>query len=64
MSIIDLFITVLLLGAVFWLLWWALAKIPLAEPFKTIATWLLIFGSVVILILLLTGRVAAPHYHL
>jgi len=62
MSIIALLISLIIWGLIFYVLWWALARIALPEPFNKVATVILVVAAVVILIGLLTGQVA-PFFH-
>jgi hypothetical protein len=58
MQIIALLLSLVIWGLVFWLLWWGLGKIGLAEPFNKVATVILVLASIVVVIGLLTGSVA------
>ena len=56
MDLLSLLVWVVILGLVFYLLWWLLAKIALPEPFGKVATVILALAAVVILIGILTGH--------
>ncbi|MEO6588945.1 MAG: hypothetical protein ABIP06_06425 [Pyrinomonadaceae bacterium] len=64
MSLISLLITVILLGLVFYVLWWALAKIALPAPFDKIAVVVLVLLVVVVLVSLVTGSISLPAFRL
>ena len=64
MNIISLLGTLVVLGLVFWLLWWLLGQLPLAEPFRTAANVILALASVALLLSILFGGVSVPGLHL
>ena len=59
MGIISLLLSLVIWGIIFWVLWWGLGKIGLAEPFNKVAVVILVIASIVVLIGLLTGQIAA-----
>jgi hypothetical protein len=52
-ALIHLLIVIIILGVIFWLLWWALSFIPLPEPFASIARFVVVLIFALILIYLL-----------
>ena len=56
MDILGLIVTLVILGLIFYVLWWGLSQISLPEPFNKIVTVLIVLAIVVILISLLTGH--------
>jgi len=59
-SILNLLVTIIVLGLVFWIFWWLLAKIALPEPFNKVATVLLAVAAVVVLLSVLFGKMRFP----
>ena len=59
-SIVALLITVIVLGLVFYLLYWVVGQIPLPAPFHTVAVVLLGLLAVVVLLGLLFGGIGVP----
>ncbi len=57
MSILSLLFTLVIYGIIFYVLWWALGKIALPEPFNKIATVILVLATVIVLIGILTGSI-------
>lgn len=47
---LSLLVTVVVVGLIFWVLWWGLAKVGLPEPFNKVATVILVLFTVIILI--------------
>jgi hypothetical protein len=60
MDLIGLLVTVIILGLVFYVIYWLLGKIPLPEPFSVVAQ--VILGLIVVLVLLglLFGHISIP----
>ena len=56
-GLISLIITLVIVGLIFYLLFWAIGAIGLPEPFSKIATALIVLVAVIYLIGLLTGSV-------
>jgi hypothetical protein len=52
-ALIHLLIVVIVLGLIFGIVWWALGYLPLAEPFGSIARFIVILIFALILIYLL-----------
>lgn len=52
---LGLLITVIIVGLIFWLLYWALSQIPLPAPFAVVARVILALVAIIFLIGLLTG---------
>ena len=60
-GLIGIILWIVVLGLIFWLLWWAVQQAP--EPFKKVATVLLIVAAALTLIYLLIGILPPmPHY--
>ena len=55
MDLIGLLISVFVWGLVFYVLWWALGKIGLPEPFNKVATVILVLLCVIVLLDLAFG---------
>ena len=60
MNLINLLIAVIVLGLIFYLVYWVLSKIPLPAPFNVVAQVVLGLIAVVILLGLLFGQVDLP----
>lgn len=60
MDLISLLVYVIVIGLVFYLLYWLLGQIPLPAPFKTVALVILALLAVLILLGALTGHVGLP----
>ena len=58
MSLLALFVTLVIWGLIFYVLWWALRTIALPEPFQQIVIVILVIASIIVLFGVLTGRVA------
>lgn len=54
-ALINLLVYVVIIALVFWLLWFAINKIPIPEPFKTVLQVIFLVVGVIILIDLLLG---------
>lgn len=61
-ALIDAFIWILLIGAVFWLLYWLLGKAGLPEPFNKIALFVLALVAVIILIRIILKVAGNPPF--
>lgn len=57
-GIISLLLSLVIWGLIFWVLYWALGKVAVAEPFNKVATVILVIAAVVVVVGLLTGSVA------
>lgn len=64
MDIITLVVYIVILGLVFYLLYWLLGQIPMPQPFKVVATVLLGLAVVLILLSILFGGVTLPRINL
>jgi len=64
MDLISLLITIIVLGIVFYLVWWLLTKLPLPAPFNVVAQALVALIAVVILLSLLFGGLTLPTFRL
>jgi uncharacterized membrane protein len=60
MDLLGLLVAVVVIGLVFYLLWWLLGKIALPEPFNKVAMVILCLAAVVMLISMLTGNLTFP----
>jgi hypothetical protein len=56
-GLLSLLVTIVIVGLVFWLLWYLLGVIGLPEPFSKVATVILALAAVIYLIGLITGSV-------
>ena len=56
-SAVTLLIYIIILGLIFYCVWWALAQIALPEPFGTIARVLVVLVALLICVSLLLGLV-------
>lgn len=59
-GLLALLITVIVLGLVWYLLYWLVGQLPLPPPFKTVATVLLALIAVLILLGMLFGGIGLP----
>lgn len=62
-ALLSLLVTVIVLGLVFYLLYWLLGQIPLPEPFKVVALVILGLFAVIMLLGLLFGWTPVPKLH-
>lgn len=60
---INLLLYVVVWGLIFYVLWWALGKLGLPEPFAKIATVILVLFIVIVLLNLLLGIVPIRGFH-
>lgn len=60
MDLISLLVVIVILGLVFYLLYWLVGQIPLPEPFAVVAKVILALAVVVILLGILTGSIGMP----
>jgi len=56
-GLLGLLVTIIIVGLIFYLLWWLLGVIGLPEPFSKVATVILALVAVIFLIGILTGQV-------
>jgi heme A synthase len=62
-ALLSVLVSVIIVGLIFYLLWWALGKMGLPEPFNKIATVILVLVTVIVLIGLLMGLLSgAPTF--
>lgn len=60
MALIPLLITLIILGAVCWIAWWAISQVPMPQPIRVAVT--VVFALIVIVVLLnLAGGLGAIH---
>ncbi len=57
-GLLSLLVTLVIVGVIFWLLYWFIGQVGLPEPFNKVAMVLIALAAVVYLIGILTG--AAP----
>jgi hypothetical protein len=55
MSLIGLVVTVVILGLVFYLLYWLISQIPMPPPFQVVAKVILALAAVILLLSLIPG---------
>lgn len=55
-GLLSLLVTLVIVGLIFWLLWWFLGVVGLPEPFGKVATVILALCAVIYLIGILTGQ--------
>lgn len=58
--LINTFIWLIVIGLIFWVLWWALGAIGVPEPFNKVLRVILIVAAVIILINFLLGILGSP----
>jgi hypothetical protein len=58
-ALLLLLVKLIIIGAIFWLLFYAVGKVPMAEPVKTIVNVVLIVVLVIILIYFLLAMLPA-----
>ena len=56
-GILGLVVTIIIVGLIFWLIWWFLGTVGLPEPFNKVASVLIALAAIVFLIGILTGQV-------
>ncbi len=56
-GLLSLLVTLVIVGLIFWLLWYFLGVVGLPEPFAKVATVILALAAVIYLIGILTGQV-------
>ena len=59
-SVVSLLVYIVVVGLIFWLLWWALEKIAPPQPFLKIGEVILIVASVLFMLNLLLGFAGHP----
>lgn len=52
---LNLLVTVIILGLIFWLLYWLISQLPLPPPFAVVARVILALACVLVLLSLLPG---------
>ena len=57
-SLFGLLLSIVIWGVIFYILWWALGAINPPEPFRKVATVILVVAAVIVTIGLLTGSIA------
>lgn len=60
MSLLGLLVYIVIVGLIFYVLFWAIGKIGLPEPFGKIATVILVLAVVIVLLNLLLGLTGSP----
>lgn len=61
-ALIDLFIWVVLIGLIFWLLYWLLGKAGLPEPWNKVALFVLALAAIIILIRIILKVAGNPPF--
>ncbi len=61
-GLLSLLVTLVIVGLIFYLLYWFIGMVGLPEPFGKVATVILALAAVIFLIGILTGQV--PHMRL
>lgn len=56
-SLITLVIYLIIIGLIFYVIWWALSQVPMPEPFGTICRVLVVLIAVLVCVSLLLGMV-------
>ena len=56
-GLLSLLVTIVIVGLIFWLIWWFLGQVGLPEPFGKVATVILALAAIIFLIGILTGSV-------
>jgi hypothetical protein len=59
-SLIGLLITLVILGLIFYVVYWAIGHIPMVEPIKTVVMVIFALIVVVVLLSLLFGGISIP----
>jgi len=59
-ALLHAIIWLAVVGLIFYVLWWALGKIALPEPFNKVATVLLVVIGAVVIIYFLLGMIGSP----
>lgn len=59
-ALVNLLLVLVIFGLIMWVLWWALGKLGLPEPFNKIATVVLVLITVVFLLNLLLNLFGYP----
>lgn len=54
---IELLLTLIIWGVIFYVAWWGLGQIALAEPFNKVATVILVIATIYVLFGILTGSI-------
>ena len=62
-GLIGVLIYLIVWGLILYILWWAIGKIGLPEPFGKIAVVVLVVITVLVLLNLLTGFIPIPRSH-
>lgn len=60
MSLLGLLITIVLLGLIFYVLWWGVAQVALPAPFDKVARVVIVLLVVVALVGIFTGSITIP----
>ena len=64
MDLIGLLVYIIVWGLILYVLWWAIGKIGLPEPFSKIALVILILITVIVLLGPLVGYIHVPSFNL
>jgi len=63
---LELLVTVVIVGLIFAIVWWAISQIPIPEPFSWVVRAIFALAVVIVLVGLLTGGVNSGlglHWH-
>ena len=63
-SLVSLVIYIVIIGLIFYVLWWGLAEIGLPEPFNIIARVVIVVVAVLLLINMLLGLTGSAPFRL
>ena len=59
-SLLHFVIVIVILGLIFWLVWWFIGKVGLPEPFNKVATVIVALVALVVLIDILLNVMGGP----
>lgn len=62
-ALLSLLVTLVIVGLIFWLVWWFLGYVGLPEPFNKVARVLIGLAALVFLINILLGMTGTPLFH-
>lgn len=61
--IVEILISLVIWGLIFWLLWWGIGQIAIPEPWNKVITVIVVLATIIIIIGLLIGNIP-PFYFL
>ena len=59
-SLLHFVVVIVILGLIFWLVWWFIGKVGLPEPFNKVATVIVALVALVVLIDILLNVMGGP----